>query len=101
MLKNQLIIIFPLFVINKTYSVEECVKEAFQCININEYTDYIEIDPELKRPSEVPYLRGLSHKAKRRLDWEPKIDFKGLVKRMVQYDIQSCDRRNKSHGCTK
>jgi len=80
-----------------TYSVEDYVKEAFQCININEYEDYIEIDEKLKRPSEVPYLRGLAHKAKRRLDWEPKIDFRGLVKRMVQHDIQSCNRCNK--GC--
>ena len=80
----------------KTYSVEECVKEAFQCININEYTNYIEIDPKLKRPSEVPYLRGLPRKAKRRLSWEPSIDFKGLIKRMVNYDIQSSGRCNKS-----
>ena len=85
----------------KTYSVEDCVKEAFKCININEYGNYIEQDPKLKRPSEVPYLRGLAAKAKRRLDWEPDITFSGLIKRMVQYDIQSCDRCNKGLGCTK
>ena len=85
----------------KTYSVEDYVKLAFQCININEYKDYVEIDEKLKRPSEVPYLRGLARKAKRRLDWEPKIDFGGLVKRMVQYDIQNCNRRNKCVGCTQ
>ena len=78
-----------------TYSVEDYVKEAFQCININEYTRYVDIDEKLKRPSEVPYLRGLARKAKRRLDWEPRIDFRSLVKRMVQYDIQSCNRCNK------
>ena len=84
----------------KTYSVEDCVKQAFQCININEYTNYVEIDPELKRPSEVPYLRGLANKAKRRLDWEPVIDFEGLVNRMVQYDIQDRNRCEKGSKCT-
>jgi GDPmannose 4,6-dehydratase len=85
----------------KTYSVEDYVKLAFQCINTNEYARYVEIDEKLKRPSEVPYLRGLAHKAKRRLGWEPKIDFEGLVIRMVQYDIQGCNRRDKGAGCTK
>ena len=79
---------------------KDYLKEAFKCININEYGNYIEQDPKLKRPSEVPYLRGLAHKAKRRLDWEPKIDFEGLVTRMVQHDIQSCDRRDRSFKCT-
>tara|TARA_R110000824_G_scaffold44202_3_gene128692 strand:+ start:5040 stop:6062 length:1023 start_codon:yes stop_codon:yes gene_type:complete len=84
----------------KTYSVEDCVKEAFQCININEYTNYVEVDPELKRPSEVPYLRGLARKAKRRLDWEPVINFKSLVNRMVQYDIQDRNRHEEGSKCT-
>jgi len=84
----------------KTYSVEDCVKQAFQCININEYANYVEIDPELKRPSEVPYLRGLARKAKRRLDWEPEIDFENLVIRMVQYDIQGGDRNREGSKCT-
>ena len=83
-----------------TYSVEDYAKEAFQCINISEHLNYIEVDPKLKRPSEVPYLRGLARKAKRRLNWEPKIDFGGLVKRMVRHDIQSCNRRNEGFGST-
>jgi len=60
----------------------------------------VEIDPELKRPSEVPYLRGLARKAKRRLDWEPEIDFENLVIRMVQYDIQGGDRNREGSKCT-
>ena len=84
----------------KTYSVEDCVKQAFQCININEYTNYVEIDPALKRPSEVPYLRGLANKDKRRLDWEPEIDFEGLVNRMVQHDIQGSNRCKEGFKCT-
>ena len=73
----------------KTHSIEDYLKEAFQCININEYIDYVEINNNLLRPSEVPYLRGFSRKAKRILGWKPEISFTSLVNRMVQHDIQS------------
>ena len=76
----------------ETYSVEDYLKEAFKCINIIEYMDYTEIDEILKRPSEVPYLRGIANKAKRRLDWKPKTGFKQLVSRMVQHDLQNKNR---------
>lgn len=81
----------------ETYSVEDYLKEAFKCINIVEYMDYTEIDPNLKRPSEVPYLRGIADKAKRRLDWKPRTGFKELVSRMVQYDLQNKNRHKESN----
>jgi GDPmannose 4,6-dehydratase len=81
----------------ETYSVEDYLKEAFKCINIVEYMDYTEIDPNLKRPSEVPYLRGIADKAKRRLDWKPKTGFKQLVSRMVQHDLQNKNRHKESN----
>ena len=81
----------------ETYSVEDYLKEAFKCINIVEYMDYTEIDPNLKRPSEVPYLRGIADKAKRRLDWKPKTGFKQLVSRMVQHDLQNKNRCKESN----
>ena len=79
-----------------THTVEEYVIEAFKCINIYEYQDYIEIDKKLYRPSEVPYLRGDYTKAQMKLDWEPRISFKRLVKRMVNHDIQNRLKYNKS-----
>ena len=85
----------------KTYSVEDYLKEAFKCINIIDYMDYAEIDPKLKRPSEVPYLRGLPNKAKRRLGWKQKTDFKDLVERMVSYDIQNSSKFVKNYGVSK
>jgi len=72
-----------------TYSIEDMVKEAFQCININEYEKYVEIDDSLKRPSEVPYLKGSPKKAKKELGWEESITFEQLISRMVENDIQS------------
>ena len=82
----------------ETHSVEEFVIEAFKCINIYEYRDFITIDENLYRPSEVPYLRGLPFKADTELDWQPSTSFEELVRRMVDYDIQN---RNKYGGCQK
>ena len=80
----------------ETHTVEEFVIEAFKCINIYDYQNYITIDENLFRPSEVPYLRGLPNKAKSILNWRPSTSFSGLVERMVNHDIQS---RSKSGGC--
>jgi GDPmannose 4,6-dehydratase len=76
----------------ESHTVEEFVMRAFQCINIYEYRDYIEIDKKLYRPSEVPYLRGDCSKANRLLGWTPDTTFKELVKKMVTNDIQNRDR---------
>ena len=72
----------------ETYTVEEYLKRAFKCINIIDYMSHVEIDDNLLRPSEVPCLMGNSSKANRRLGWEPKVNFKTLVERMVSHDIQ-------------
>ena len=76
----------------ESYTVEDFVIEAFQCIDIYEYSDYVEIDKKLYRPSEVPYLRGDCSKASRLLGWEPQVSFETLVARMVDNDIQDRDR---------
>jgi GDPmannose 4,6-dehydratase len=48
----------------------------------------IEIDPRYFRPTEVDYLLADASKAKKLLDWEPKIVFKELVKIMVDADLE-------------
>jgi GDPmannose 4,6-dehydratase len=83
-----------------TYSVEDYLKEAFKCINIVEYMQYVEIDESLIRPSEVPYLRGISKKAERRLSWKPNIVFEDLVNRMVRHDIQDNSMYGERHTTT-
>lgn len=71
----------------ETHSVEEFLEKAFQCINIDNWQDYIEIDPNLYRPAEVDYLLGDASKAKRILGWSPQTTFDELVKEMVEHDI--------------
>jgi GDPmannose 4,6-dehydratase len=48
----------------------------------------IEIDPIYYRPTEVDMLVGNPEKAKKILNWKPKMKFHELVKIMVDYDLK-------------
>ena len=47
----------------------------------------VEVDPRYFRPSEVDYLCGDASKARRALDWHPRIGFDDLVSMMVAADL--------------
>lgn len=49
----------------------------------------IEIDEKYFRPTEVDLLIGDNSKAIKKLNWKPKINFKELVKIMVEYDLKN------------
>jgi len=68
-------------------TVENFLLEAFSFIN-KDYRDYVEIDPSLYRPAEVEYLKGDCSKAKKFLNWTPKVTFQQLVHDMVSSDIE-------------
>ena len=71
----------------KHYTVREFAKLAFSLLGLN-YKKYIKINKALNRPSEVHSLLGNCSKAKRKLKWKPKIQFKQLVKNMVEEDLK-------------
>ncbi len=71
----------------ETHSVKEFVKEAFSYVNLD-WENYVKIDPRYFRPTEVAELIADSTKAKKNLDWQPRIKFKELVKIMVDADMQ-------------
>jgi GDPmannose 4,6-dehydratase len=72
----------------ETHTVKEFCEEAFNCIGKN-WLDYTEYDNEKDlRPAELDWLRGDSSKATELIGWKPTINFKGLVKRMVNNDIK-------------
>eukprot|EP01096_Ripella_sp_DP13-Kostka_P004950 TRINITY_DN174_c3_g1_i1.p1 TRINITY_DN174_c3_g1~~TRINITY_DN174_c3_g1_i1.p1 ORF type:complete len:460 (+),score=147.08 TRINITY_DN174_c3_g1_i1:169-1380(+) len=52
----------------------------------------IRIDPRYYRPTEVDQLLGDASKAKRVLDWSPKITFHDLVQEMVTEDLKLLER---------
>ncbi len=85
------------------YSVREFVEEAAKNLGINikwvgegvnekgiddNGKCIISVDPKYFRPTEVETLLGDASKAKRDLNWEPKITFQELVKEMVEEDLK-------------
>ena len=61
------------------------LEEAFGCVELD-WHDYVKIDERYFRPAEVDLLVGDYSKAKAKLDWEPTIRFKELVRMMVDAD---------------
>jgi len=88
----------------ETHSIREFCEEAFKIAGydviwkgkgINEKgidkktgKTLIEVDPKYFRPTEVELLIGDNTKAKTKLKWRPKVDFKELVKIMMENDLK-------------
>jgi GDPmannose 4,6-dehydratase len=71
----------------EAYSVRKLLEIAFGAVDLD-YNDYIEIDPRYYRPSEVDFLCGDPSKAKKALNWEPKVSFEQLIQMMVESDLK-------------
>jgi GDPmannose 4,6-dehydratase len=70
----------------ETWSVEDFLSEAFTLAGLD-WHEFVEIDSRYFRPTEVDLLIGDAAKARNRLGWSPKVNFKALVKMMVQADL--------------
>ena len=87
----------------KTYSVRTFVENCFQYFGENikwqgkgidevgilesQNKTVISIDKKYFRPTEVDLLLGDYSNAKNKLGWEPKTNFKELVRIMIEYDF--------------
>jgi|LauGreDrversion4_2_1035121.scaffolds.fasta_scaffold00402_5 GDPmannose 4,6-dehydratase len=95
---------------NETHTVREFVEKAFLVAGIKGHWSYLNLDntdkrpenevfrkdtgeilvkinPKFYRPAEVDLLFGDSSLARKELDWQPKISFDQLVKKMVENDL--------------
>lgn len=72
----------------ETHTVREFVQEAFKCIGVENWQDYVRQDPRFMRPADVNLLIGDPSKAKLKLGWEPTVKFKELIRIMVDADIE-------------
>ncbi len=70
----------------ETHSVREFARLAFEHVGLD-WEKYVKSDPALHRPAEVDQLIGDSSKARTSLGWEPEVDFPGLVRMMVDADL--------------
>ncbi|MBX7086275.1 MAG: GDP-mannose 4,6-dehydratase [Leptospirales bacterium] len=71
----------------ETHSVQELVEVAFSHAGLD-WKKHVKIDPAFIRPAEVDLLIGDASKAKKELGWVPEVSFEGLVKMMVDADIE-------------
>ena len=78
----------------KSHSVKDFVEVSFGYLNLD-YHDYVVTDPRLVRPAEVDQLRGDASRAQKDLGWKPEVDFEGLVKMMVDADLERLRAKKK------
>ncbi len=71
-----------------SHSVGDFLKAAFDAVGIEDWKDYVGIDPRYYRPSEVDNLIADARKAKEKLGWAPKVTFGELVKKMMKHDLE-------------
>src|SRR5271165_2451937 len=78
----------------ESHSVYEFVVEVLNCLHLvpaggnvaDVVNEYVEVDPKLFRTGEIHDLRGDASLAHRELNWAPEVDFKRLVRMMVESD---------------
>ncbi len=71
----------------QTHSVREFVELAFAHLGMD-YRNYLQIDPELLRPSEADLLQGDARRARETMGWTSTISFQELVCEMVESDLR-------------
>jgi GDPmannose 4,6-dehydratase len=71
----------------KKHSVREFVEIAFDHASLD-WKRYVRTDPAFMRPAEVNTLCGDATKARNVLGWRPEVDFQGLVRMMVDADME-------------
>lgn len=72
----------------ETHTVREFLQVAFGRAGLD-WEKYVELDPRYLRPTEVDLLIGDPSKAKKQLNWAPKVGFRQLVEIMVDADIEA------------
>ncbi len=83
----------------ETHSVREFCEEAFGYLGLD-YKEYVVQDERFYRPAEVDLLVSDPARAREALGWEPTVDFKGLVRMMVESDLAKLEDQIR-HGIAR
>jgi GDPmannose 4,6-dehydratase len=70
----------------ETHTVREFCERAFSRLGLD-WQKYVKLDERFYRPAEVDQLVGDSSKARRLLNWQPRVTFEQLVNEMVDADL--------------
>lgn len=79
----------------ETHPVQEFLELAFDRLSLD-WKKHVEIDPRFFRPSEVDILIGDAAKARRTLEWTPRVTFAQLTAMMVDADLELARRELRS-----
>jgi len=71
----------------ESHSIRDFLDVAFNCVGIDDWSNYVVQDERFMRPAEIDVLCGDSSKARKQLGWSPKTSFEEMVERMVNTDI--------------
>src|SRR5437763_3155250 len=71
----------------ETHTVRELCEVAFAHVGLD-WQKFVTVDPRFVRPAEVDTLQADPAKAKRELDWAPRVDFRALITLMVDADLE-------------
>jgi GDPmannose 4,6-dehydratase len=74
------------------HSVRKLCEVAFSHVGLD-YKDFVTQDKSLYRPAEVDQLIANPAKAGEKIGWKPKVDFEGLVRMMVDADVERLARQ--------
>ena len=77
----------------ETHSVRDLLELAFSLVDLD-YHDFVEFDTRYTRPSEVDVLQGDPTKAREELVWKPEVDFRELIRMMIESDLELARREN-------
>jgi len=75
----------------ETHSVREFAEKVFAKLGLD-YQRHVAIDPRYFRPTEVDVLLGDATKARKALDWEPKVSFDQLIDMMIAADLEAAGK---------
>ena len=81
----------------ESHTVREFLEEAFGYLDLD-WKDYYVPDSRYLRPAEVDFLMCDSRKAREELGWEPQINFKELVRIMVDAEMEAIGLKPKGVG---
>ena len=86
----------------ESHSVREFVAEVFGYLDLD-WKKCVEIDQRYLRPSEVDFLEGDASKARKLLNWKPKVAFKKLARMMTDADMKIAEHEKiiEDHHKTK
>lgn len=69
-----------------SHSIRDLLQLAFDHLGLD-WLDHVQVDQRFLRPADATALLGDSSKARHVLGWQPSLDFAGLVRLMVDTDV--------------